>query len=559
MAALRRSVCGVALSVSCGAALAVFYSCGVLERQAVRGGLDPVDQSDREEYEMLAQLEEHPLDPMRAPSDDLRMIPGFPDDLVERISDLRTGTKSTSALLRRLTPPEREELYRFEPYLALPRRRPVRWLTRYTVERLVSPNESLWDFRTDFRTDRLRILARARPEGVLRFYVSGACGRSHLRLHGGDFAPDLGSGLVASSYHTTYPFSSGYHAHQCRWVAGTSSFYGPSLRGGAVEAWAGNAHLLIFRGRECSYRNGRLSADGDYVSGARVEIGSVDAAAGVSFCVGRRLPEGRAVSVDLRLDRSSVRLQGELALFGGNAVEGICAARVRTPETEMKLMILGSGLYSASRYGRSFHGRSGPKRGLSVVVGREFPARLELLSAFERWSAWDGRRAESGELMRAELRRLGGISGTRITFSWRRDVRCDLMPFPPEGAAAFGVTRSAGLLQSIRLCRTARLRLSVRVPIGVDRGVMIAPSIWLDRPFKAAVSCAWHSAYRGKPVFYCYEPTVDGYYPWSALRGNGWRISATSVLSARVVSIAVGFSYGHTGEREGTVQCALKL
>ena len=549
MASLRRSVCALALLASC--------SCGILQREPPPDGFETASRSDREEYELLYRFEENPLDPMRARSGDLCTIPGFPARLAERIAELREGTGSVSTMIGRLTPPERDALYRFEPYLLLPGRRPVVWETRFTVVEREGDHERLWDVRTDLRSQRCRVLARSRPDDVYRFYLSAGCCRGYLRLHAGDFTPDLAWGLVSSSYHTSYPFSSGYCIRRCRWITGTSSFYCPSIRGGAVEAWMGRMRLLLFLGNECSYYNGRLFTRGDQLSGVRCEADFEDVTAGVSICTGPRLPEGRAVSLDFGLDRGAVEMQCELALFGKNSAEGVCALRIRGLRNDLRLMFRGNGLNRASRFGRSFHGRSGPKRGFSVVARRRLGGRIEFLSALEHWNSWNGRRNGSGDLIRIELRRRGKVSETKLSYSWRRDTVCSLMPFPPQDDTDVDVRRSANILQSLRLIGRARLRISLRMPLEEERGILVAPSILLDRPIKAVLSYAWHRSYRGTPLFYLYESTVRGFYPWRSLRGDGWRISSMCEISADMIRLASGFSIDKSGEREGTIQLSV--
>jgi hypothetical protein len=549
VALLRRSVCVIALLA--------FYSCATLQGEPSPDGFGAVSQSEREEYEQLARLEEHPLDPMKARGGDLLMIPGFPKRLAERIVELRAGTGSVSTLIGRLTPPERAALYRFESYLLLPDRRPVRWETRFTVVEREEEHKRLWDLRTDLRSQRYRVLARSRPDGVYRFYLSGGGCRGYLRLHAGDFTPDLAWGLVSSSYHTSYPFSSGYTIRRCGWIAGTSSFYSPSIRGGAVETWMGGVRLLLFRGKECGYYNGRLFIRADHLSGMRCEADFEEARAGVSICAGPRLPEGRAVSLDFGLERGVVEMQCELVLFGKNATEGVCAIEVDGSKNDLGLLFRGNGLSAASRFGRSFHGLSGPKRGLSAVARHRLLGRMELLSAFERWSSWNGRRDDSGDLIRIELRRRGKVSVTKLSYSWRRDSECGLMPSPPHEDAAVGVKSSANLLQSFNLNGSTRLRISVRMPLEKDRGILVAPSILLDRPVKAALSYAWHRSYSGIPLFYLYEPTVRGFYPWRSLRGDGWRISALCEMSTSLIRFSSSFCVDGSGEREGTVQMSV--
>ena len=131
------------------------------------------------------------------------------------------------------------------------------------------------------------------------------------------------------------------------------------------------------------------------------------------------------------------------------------------------------------------------------------------------------------------------------------------MPFPPQDDTDVDVTRSANLLQSFRLIGRARLRISFRMPLEEERGILVAPSILLDRPIKAALSYAWHRSYRGTPLFYLYESTIRGFYPWRSLRGDGWRISSMCEISADVIRLASGFSIDESGEREGTIQLSV--
>jgi hypothetical protein len=527
--------------------------------ESLRDELVAESTSERDEYELLARLEEQPLDPRKARISDFCMIPGFSVDLAERLVELRTASGSLREIVSRLTPPERDVLYRFEPYLLLPGRKGWRRETRITLMGIGHGQEQSWDLRADLRSDRCRILARAQPDDVYRFYLSNSCCRGYLRLHAGDFTPDLAWGLVSSSYHSSYPFSGGYYIRRSRWIAGTSSFYGPSLRGGAVEAWTAFVRLLFFRGDECSYYSGRFSSDGEPLTGFRCEARSRSASLGFSVCSGERLPERRAIAADFALEEGAVEMQCELALFGDDAFAGIFALAAHGAEQDIRLIFMGNGLISASRYGRSFHGRSGPKRGLSVAVKRRIGHRIELLSVFERWSSWNGKRSERGDLIRLELRRRSRVSETKLSYSLRRDTDHELMPYPPGRDEEINASSSASLLQSFRLNRSTRLRISVRVPIAEDHGVMVAPSILLDHPIKVSISYARHRSVRGGPTFYLYEPTVRGFYPWHALRKNGWRISALCEVSIGMVRLACGYMADSRKEREGIAQLSIKL
>ena len=60
-------------------------------------------------------------------------------------------------MVGRLTPPEREALYRFEPYLLLPGLRSTRCKARLTFLEKAEERERSYDLRADLRSRRFRI------------------------------------------------------------------------------------------------------------------------------------------------------------------------------------------------------------------------------------------------------------------------------------------------------------------------------------------------------------------------------------------------------------------
>jgi len=552
----------VKLLVLCAACVAVAGSCGIHHRGAAVPFAyeDGAEETEREEYGVLRRLEEDPLDPMTARPAELRSIPGFPEGLAERLIDERRRHGTARGLFDALTPPEQETLRRYEPYIELPGRKPLRFEAWCTADRPGPGDERRDDIRVACRSDRFLLNSRYRSGDIHRLYISGSLPNGYARLHGGDLSADLAMGLCFSSHVTTYPFSSGYHVPAGRSISSATSLFDASLRGGAGEIWAGPARVLLLGGRLCSYSDGRLDAEGPAVRCARLALSLRGCRAGGAVHTIEERGGGPIWSADLSWSGDRAGAAAEIA-FKAGAWSGLWALSVRGKRSGMSLLIHDIHPGWNHPTGRSFYGAGRRRRGFSIVIERRFARRMHLLSAIERSDAGDPYEEKSRDLFRLECRWSGSSGSVKFSVKRRIERRSILIPFPPDGVQPGDeVTDSIHLLQRWRLSPSLRLRISCRGTFERKRsGYLLCPSVSVDRVVRATLSWALHRTIEGMPLIYCYERSLKGRYPWLALRGDGWRV-------ALLVELPVGpFRFGASlaaqkGElHEGAVQLCIKL
>lgn len=537
--------------------LPALFSCAAPHHRSDNSSVldgDP-EGADREEYGAIEYLEEHPLDPMTAEPSELRSLPGFPERLVERLIDERERNPTIRRLLEALTPPEREALRQYESYLELPGRLPVRLEAWYTADRLGPERERRNDARLACSNGRFRLSARYRTEEIYRLYLAGSLPTGHVRLHGGDFMPDLAMGLCFSSYMTSYPFSHGYHIRKRRWVSCATSLYGVSMRGGAAEFWAGPARILLLAGRGCSYSDGRLDVKGPTILCGRFALVRSGLSAGATLHTIDEQGRDPVYSVDASWSGERVDAAAELASDGGGW-SGVWALSVRGERSGMSLLIYDLPMGWDQPMGRSFFGAGRWRRGGSIVLDQRLARRIRIYSAFERSGASDSFEAKKRDLLRFECRWSAGGNSMKLSLKRRIERRSILMPCPSsEEQPGDDVTDSIHLLQTWRLPASLRLRISCRAPLERGRsGYLVCPSLTIDRRFNATVSWAVHRAIEGSPLFYCYERSLKGLYPWRALRGDGWRVAFIGGISIGPVRLSLSLAAQKGGLYEGAAQ-----
>jgi hypothetical protein len=520
---------------------------------------DP-EEADREEYDALEYLEDHPLDPMKADPDELRSLPGFPDHLVERLIAERRRNATARRLFEALTPPEREVLRRYESYIELPGRLPLEFEAWLTSDRLEHEAERRDDARMVCSGERFRLSARYRSEEIYRFYLAGSLPTGHLRLHGGDFTPDLAMGLCFSSYTASYPFSHGYHLRERRWVSCATSLSSASMRGCAAEIWAGPVRLLLLGGRRCSYSDGRLDVEGPSIRCGRFGMKLGRFSAGTALHTVEGLTPGPVCSVDASWFGERFGAAAEIAAIG-HEWSSIWALSVRGEISRMGLLIYDIQHDWDGSMGRSFYGAGKRRRGCSIVLDRRITRRIRILSAFERSGADDSYEAKVRDLLRFECRWSAGGKSIKLSFKRRIERRSILIPSPLGGEQPENeVTDSIQLLQKWRLPASLRLRISCRVPLERGRsGYLVCPSLTIDRRFHATLTWAVHRALEGTPTFYCYERSLKGQYPWRALRGDGWRVALLGGVSIGPLRLALGLATQKSGPYEAAAQAAVKF
>jgi hypothetical protein len=408
--------------------------------------------------------------------------------------------------------------------------------------------------RCTLEEERLRLSGRYADAYAYRLYAAGRLYRGHVRVHGGDFAPDLAVGLLYSSYSSTYPFSSGYHIRKMRWIAGRMSFYGPSMRGAAVEVWAGCAHLLAFRGSPCSYKGGRIETSGALVTGGRLEFTKRGLSMGATACTDETSSRSLTVSIDASLIRERFEAAGEL-IVTGEGTGCVFGCSTRRGRGEASLFLYGMHSFSSRAFGRPLQGRYPAKRGASLVLRRGIRAGIEVLSAFEHGSSSNVIEERSRDLVRLECRWSARRHRVKVSYSRRIDSRSIMVPYPPGGVMPPEVSSSLGIVQTSRIRKSLRVRVSIRAPLEREgSGYLICPSITLEHAVRATLSWAVHRATSGSPLFYCYERSLDGLYPWRALRGDGWRVALFGGMSVGPIRLAFFCAAQQPGGREAGLQ-----
>jgi hypothetical protein len=558
----RHSVIAVVLLIFSVVLIAVLPSCALFHGR--EDGSCPLDGdpegTDREEYDALEFLEDHPLDMMTADPGELRALPGFPERLVERLIAERRRNTTARRLFEALTPPEREALRRYETYLELPGRLPLGLEARFTADRLGPETERCHDARIACRDEMFRLSARYRSEEIYRFYLAGSLPTGHLRLHIGDFMPDLAMGLCFSSYTTSYPFSHGYHIRRRRWVSGATSLYGASMRGGAAEVWAGPVRMLLLGGRRCSYADGRLDVEGPDIRCGRFALRLGRFSAGMILHTVEGLVSGPICSVDALWSGERIDAAAEF-ISCSNEWSGVWAISVRGEVSRMSMLIYDIEPGWGGFMGRSFYGAGRRRRGGSIVLDRRITRRIRLFSAFERSSADDPSEAKVRDLFRFECRWSAGGKSIKFSFKRRIERRSILIPCPLGGGQPDDeVTDSIQILQKWRLPGSLDLRVSVRSPLERGRsGYLVCPSLTFGRRIHATLSWAVHRSVEGMPTFYCYERSLKGQYPWRALRGDGWRVALLGGASIGPLRLALGLSVQRRGPYEAATQIGIKF
>ena len=509
-----------------------------------------------EEYGALEYLEEHPLDPMKAEPRELRSIPGFPEHLVERLIDERERNGTIRRLLEALTPPEREALRRYESYLELPGILPLRFEAWYTADRIGPEGERRDDVKLVSRGERFRMNARYRSEDVYRFYLEGSLPSGHLRLHGGDFIPDIAMGLCFSSYMTSYQFSHGYHIRKRRWISGATSLYGASMRGGAMEFWAGPLRALLLGGRGCSYSDGRLDVKGPAILCGRCALTRSGLSAGAGIYSTDGPGRDPVCSVDASFSGERLEVAAEIA-SDGDDWSGIWALSVRGERSGISLLIYELPQGIDHPMGRPFYGAGMWRRGGSIVLDRRISRRVRIFTAFERSDAIDPFEPKERDIIRLEGRWSAGGNSLKLSLKRRIERRSILIPYPTsEEQPEDEVNDSIHLLQTWRLPLSLRIRISCRVPLELSRsGYLVSPSLTIDRRLSATISWALHRAVEGTPLFYCYERSLKGLYPWRALRGDGWRVALIGAISVGPIRLALSLN----AQNEGLYECATQI
>ena len=526
----------VPLVVSCAASSSEMLAEGGGDGDSGSGAYE----MSREEFESIERLKDDPVDPRKAGIEELLSIPDFSRELADAVIRARGERRPGTSWLDHLSPPERESIYRHAGYLILPARKATRYKVRVNAAGVGAAEHARYDGYSSLLGDGFKILLRARMAGERHyssFYASKRLFSGSVRLHGGDFMPDFAMGLAFSSYHNDYPFSGGYPLRGYRWMAARTSFYGTSLRGCAGEVWKGSLRTLFFAGRPRSFSTGGCALDARLVSGGRIEID-------LGFC-----SIGSTAYHDPR--------RGSLASFDGRCKAGLIAGGFEFIAGARRNAVTASVSYNArridagiilhsfpgylpNRFGASPHSEGGARRagrGIGLVASRSFGRSLTVRGAYDRYIRYSGGGSLLRDVLRAGIaRKCRGFNLEVYLTSKRYGSRVEI-PYPAQGVQS--VKTAHTLKTNMMYHRGATFRF--KVAGGYIRGngyagYQISPSVYLGSLAGHVSIIAFFTAYHslaGKAVFYYYEPSPKGSYPWRTVRGDGCRGVLSISLTAR--------------------------
>jgi len=520
LAACALASCGNTRCLSGGAdAPPPFESGGDIVMQEVE------DASPMElEFEGVERLKENPVDPAGASIETLLSIPGFPEELAGRVVAEAGERRLAKRWIERLTPPERSELYRYHDYLLLPEEHPVRLICRLTKDAISAQSGGREEGYLSCSAGGWKALWRSRrlAEGNgSAYYLSGSAFSGALRFHGGTFAPDFALGLVFGGSYQSYLFSRTYPFHNPRWIAGSTSFYAPAVYGAAAEFWRRKVRGALVAGRPRTYHSDHFELDGELLYGGRLALRLGGGEFGVSSFAGACPSGAAAYSIDGRWRSGALDLGFELASRGRGEPGVISALSYRVADTRCALSLHAIPSGMAGRFCGVNGGTLDGKRshgGAAVVVEREIVSRVRVRAAIDRSIKTDGLDGRARHTTRAECEKKWRNALVKLSWSWSKDAREDIIPYPGAGSQALDRMTSIGLLSDFRIARGTNLRITIRgLGKNASTGLLLAPVLsmsLLSGRLRPAASLALYRAFRGKPVCCFYEPSLKGTYPW---------------------------------------------
>ncbi|HUV37671.1 MAG TPA: hypothetical protein VMX58_12100 [Patescibacteria group bacterium] len=487
-----------------------------------------------EEYDAIERLEENPLDLKRATREMLLEIPGFPPRLAARVIGVRNGRSTVTQLLERLTPAERETLYRFRRFLVLPQRRTTRIRARAGLDRVGMDGSERADTYLSVENEVWRVRLRSRSSvqgGALSPYVSRRVLSSSLNLCGGDFVPDFAMGLLFNGAPYFYPFSPGFPFRGRRWIVPAPSWYSEAVRGCAVEARRGCIRGMLFTGRPRTYTGRSIEIDDRSVWGGRVRADVRRGEVGFTCRRGELDACGPLCSVDCRWRAATVQTALELVAAGPGRGAATWGVSLREDRIDAGLVAYrvpyGSGTGFASVPGGAIRASSW-QRGCAAVMSGTAYGRSIVRASYERYVSGDAAERRERESIRMELETKWRPASLRVSYRWRLNRDTDGIPYPTGGTVQEASESESGHILFIgRRGAALQVRLSARfISEEGDRGYLLAPSVrfgLLRRHVRCTVAGCVYRSVSGEPVLYTYEPGFEGSYPWISVRGNGWR------------------------------------
>ena len=523
----------------------------------------------REDFDGRERLADNPIDPSRAGVETLLAIPDFPEELARSVVAAARGRRGKGAWLARLTPEEREELYRYREYLILPSRHPFHLSCRLTDSRLSTGDREVREGYVSASARGWKALWRGRSSetgGGAAYYLSGSLLADALRLHAGTFVPDYALGLVFGGSSQVHVLSTAYPFRSTRGIVGSTSFYSPAALGLGAELRLRCLHGAAFTGRPRVYKSDHFEEEEGTVFGGRVEWEARSAVLGASASTAASGSEGSIYGIDGRLTVDRTRFGFELGsrASGEPALLSTLSCELGRSHTALFLYSVPPGM--RGRFGK-VNGRTpavaSAAHGVTAALERDLLPRLQARAAVDRYCRTDGLDERERYSVRFECESKLKRVTLRLTWVSSDDGHRDVVPYPGAPAGDRSESSSLGLVSDIRIGRWARIALTLREVRDEDgTGYLMQPAARMslfEGRLRGSVSLAHYSATRGGAVCYFYEPSLKGSYPWRAASGDTDR--AVLLIVCIINKLDMSFHMALDGERspEVSVQAALAL
>jgi hypothetical protein len=478
----------------------------------------------RECFDGLERIAENPIDPCGADLETLLSVPGLPEELARSVVAAAGKKRSAGTWIDRLTPRQREDLYRYRDYLVLPSRHPLRMSVRLTQNGVSAPGGTRKELYVGSSVGGWKALWRRKfseSGGGTAGCASGSAFGGAVRFHGGTFVPDFALGLVYGGSYQSYIFSASYPFHGSRRIAGSTSFASPAVLGGAAELQYRNVRGAFFTGRSRAYRTDHFESAEEPIFGARLEVQGNGGAAGLSLASGAAGGGRTVFAIDGRRESERTRLGFELGLAGRGEPALLSAFSYRIRGTHAALFLYSIPAGVSGRFGMvngRTPGAGAAARGLTAAAERAVAARVRVRAAIERYNRDDGLTERDRQDLRAECERKWRRVTLKLTWISTADEHRGVIPYPGPPADDCETSSALGLVSDIGITGGVSARITLRkVEEEHGAGYLVSPlarASLLSGRLKVSASLARYRAIEGRAICYFYEPSLKGSYPW---------------------------------------------
>ncbi len=466
------------------------------------------------EREIIEYLRENPGDPSRAGLEQLLSTQAFSED-PERRRDYRPAGDSRSAGA----------------------------FFRFTHGMISSSGAGRSDAYLAAEAGGWQALCRARKTesggSAASWYVVGETPSGAVRLHAGALVPDYALGLVFGGSGGSSLSSGSFPFHAARRIAGRTSFFGQSLRGGAVEVRGGGVYAALFCGRPVTYGSDGPESAATASAGARIEGRRGRAEAGLSVSSGGGESGSRIVAVDGRWRSDEMNAGFEAGVSGSRepALLSAFSAGIANTRAGLFFYIVPAGAAGAfgSLIGRA-PGNVTSLTGAAVAFERAFRERTRMRASFDRCERANGSQSTARQTARVEIERRGGSGLLRVVWSGAADERRNNVPYPAPAPTRLNVSRLLGVQGEWRPSARAGLGIALkRIDEDDGLGWLVAPVLrahLLSERLRVTASVARYGTIFGNPVCYLYEPSLQGSFPLRV-------VSRDAVMGAMVIGLYI--------------------